>query len=157
MKILKKVLLLLLVVFIIAQFFGPEKNDGDIASVESFFVDTNPPEDVKLILKTACFDCHSDYTRYPWYNNITPINYWLDGHIRHGKGNFNVSKWNDYSEKQKGHKLEELIEMVEARDMPLESYTLAHNDAKLTDAQIEVIVEWVQMARLKYAFIKEPE
>lgn len=157
MKILKKLGLLILLVILVAQFFGPEKNDGDIASVESFFADTNPPEDVKLILKTACFDCHSYYTRYPWYNKVTPVNYWLDGHIRHGKGNFNASKWNDYSDKKKDHKLEELMELVEARDMPLESYSWVHNDAKLTDAQIDAIVDWVKMARLKYAFIKEPE
>ena len=47
--------------------------------------ETKPPEDVKTILKETCFDCHSDVTRYPWYNNITPVNYWLAAHIKNGK------------------------------------------------------------------------
>jgi hypothetical protein len=157
MKILKKIGLLLLIVFIIAQFFGPEKNDGDIASVDAFLADTNPPEDVKLILKTACIDCHSDSTRYPWYNNITPVNYWLADHIDHGKGHFNVSKWNDYSDKKKDHKLDELIEMVEAKEMPLPSYTWTHGDAKLSQEQIDAVISWAKTVRLKYAFLKEPQ
>ncbi|WP_439152464.1 heme-binding domain-containing protein [Winogradskyella sp.] len=156
-KLLKKLGLAILIVFILAHFFGPVKNDGDIASVEAFLVDTNPPEDVKLILKSTCFDCHSDHTKYPWYNTITPVNYWLADHIRHGKGDFNVSKWNDYSDKKKDHKLEELAEEVEEGHMPLPSYTWTHSEAKLTKEQIASIEAWVKTARLKYAFLKEPQ
>lgn len=156
-KSLKKVGLVLLVVLIIAQFFGPEKNDGDIASVEVFIADTNPPEDVQMIMKSACFDCHSDHTRYPWYNNITPVNYWLADHVKDGKKHFNVSKWTDYSDKKKDHKLEELAEEVEEGHMPLPSYTWTHSDAKLTKEQIEAVEAWVKTARIKYAFLKDPQ
>ncbi|GAB4157144.1 MAG: hypothetical protein Tsb0033_08590 [Winogradskyella sp.] len=156
-KSLKKVGLVLLVVLIIAQFFGPEKNNGDIASVEAFIADTNPPEDVQMIMKSACFDCHSDHTRYPWYNNITPVNYWLADHVKDGKKHFNVSKWTDYSDKKKDHKLEELAEEVEEGHMPLPSYTWTHSDAKLTKEQIEAVEAWVKTARIKYAFLKEPQ
>ncbi|WP_179020323.1 heme-binding domain-containing protein [Winogradskyella forsetii] len=157
MKILKKIGLLLLVVFIIAQFFGPEKNDGDVTSVEAFYADTNPPEDVKLILKNTCNDCHSDHTRYPWYDKITPVNYWLAEHVEDGKKHFNISKWNDYSDKKKDHKLDELIEMVEEKEMPLPSYTWTHGDADLSQEQIDAVVSWAKTVRLKYAFLKEPQ
>lgn len=157
MKILKKILLALLVVFIIAQFFGPEKNEGDIASIEPFLADTNPPENVKAILKENCLDCHSDHTRYPWYNSITPVNYWMADHIRHGKGDFNVSKWEDYSVKRKDHKLEELIEEVKEKHMPLPSYTWTHTEADLSDEQIKALVDWAQQARIKYSLEKDPE
>jgi hypothetical protein len=157
MKILKTIGLLLFVVFIIAQFFGPEKNDGDITSVDAFFADTNPPEDVKIILETTCVDCHSNSTRYPWYNNITPVNYWLDEHINDGKKHFDMSKWNDYSDKKKDHKLDELAEEVGEKEMPLPSYTWTHGDADLSQDQIDAIVSWVKMTRVKYAFLKEPQ
>jgi len=157
MKIIKKIGLLLLVVFIIAQFFGPEKNDGDVTSVEAFYADTNPPEDVKLILKNTCNDCHSDHTRYPWYDKITPVNYWLAEHVEDGKKHFNISKWNDYSDKKKDHKLDELIEMVEEKEMPLPSYTWTHGDADLSQEQIDAVVSWAKTVRLKYAFLKEPQ
>jgi len=151
MKFLKKILLLLFLAFVIAQFFGPEKNQGNLASIEPFLVETNPPEDVKLVLKTACFDCHSDYTSYPWYNNITPVNYWMAGHVDHGKEELNFSNWSNYSLKRKDRKLDEVIELVEKREMPLNSYTWTHNDAKLTDKQINNIVSWASSVREEYS------
>ncbi|WP_425075204.1 heme-binding domain-containing protein [Psychroserpens sp. S379A] len=151
MKLIKKILLALLIVVIVAQFFGPEKNEGDITSIEPFLVETKPSPEVKKILKETCFDCHSSVTRYPWYNNITPVNYWLADHIKHGKGHFDVSKWNEYNLKKKDHKLDELIEMVEAKEMPLNSYTWTHTEAKLTDEQIKAVVDWAKSVREDYA------
>jgi len=150
-------LLLLLIVFIIAQFFGPEKNNGDLTSVEPFLIETNPPEDVKLILKESCFDCHSNHTKYPWYNSITPVNYWLAEHVKDGSKHFNVSDWPDSSRKKKDHKFDELIEMVENKEMPLPSYTWTHSEAKLTDNQRQSIVDWAQKVREMYAAQKVVE
>lgn len=157
MKILKKIGWLLLIVFVIAQFFGPQKNEGDLTSIKAFETDTNPPENVSVILKESCYDCHSDYTRYPWYSNITPVNYWMAEHVEDGKKHFNVSKWDAYSVKRKDHKIEELIEMVGDRSMPLESYTWAHSEAKLSDADIESVKEWAQNLRIKYSLIPKAE
>lgn len=157
MKIIKKVLMLLLVGLVIAQFFGPDKNEGNLASIDAFMAETNPPEDVKLILKEACNDCHSDVTRYPWYNNITPVNYWMADHVKHGKKHFNISNWEGNSVKRKDHKFEELIEMVKAKEMPLNSYTWTHTEAKLTDAQIKSVIDWAKLVRLKYSLEAKPE
>lgn len=157
MKLIKKILLFLLVTLVIAQFFGPEKNEGSLSSIESFLAETKPPEDVKLILKETCYDCHSDVTRYPWYNNITPVNYWLAEHVKDGKKHFNVSNWEGNSVKRKDHKFEELIEMVKAKEMPLDSYTWTHSEAKLTDAQISSVIEWAKNVRTMYALMPKPE
>ena len=151
MKIIKKILFLLLMVFIIAQFFSPKNNEGNIDDIVVFFEDTNPPENVKLILKESCFNCHSNFTKYPWYYKITPVNYWMADHIRHAKGELNFSEWNDYSVKKKDHKLDELIEMVGDREMPFPSYTWMHRDAILTDAQIEDVISWTKQVRAKYS------
>lgn len=157
MKILKKIILLLFLAFICAQFFRPEKNQGEIASLDAFLIETNPPDEVKLVLKQACFDCHSDFTRYPWYNNITPVNYWLDGHISHGKGELNFSQWNSYSKKRKDHKLEEIIGMVEKREMPLPSYTWTHREAVLSGSQIKAVKAWADRVRLAYSIQPKPQ
>lgn len=154
---IKKIVFLFLIVFIIAQFFGPEKNQGNLASINAFIEDTNPPEGVAIILKESCYDCHSSFTRYPWYAHITPVNYWMAEHVEDGKKHFNVSKWDLYSVKKKDHKIEELIEMVVAKEMPLESYTWAHSDAKLTEAEIESVKEWAENLRIKYSLVPKPE
>ncbi len=151
MKILKKLLLVLLLIFVVAQFFGPEKNEGDLVSLNAFYEETNPSDNVKLILKEACLDCHSNITRYPWYSKITPVNYWMAEHVNNGKRHFNVSNWDTLSVKRKDHKFEELIEMVEDKEMPLESYTWGHPEAKLTDTQIKVLIDWAKQVRQSYA------
>ena len=157
MKILKKILLVLFVALVVAQFIGPQKNEGTLDSVDAFLAETNPPEDVKLILKESCYDCHSDVTRYPWYNNITPVNYWLAEHVKDGKKHFNFSDWVGNSVKRKDHKFEELIEMVEEKEMPLNSYTWTHSEAKLNDAQIKSVVDWAKLVRVKYSLEPKPE
>ena len=157
MKIIKKIFVVLLIVFIIAQFFGPERNEGDLVSIETFLNETNPPEDVKVILKESCFDCHSDVTRYPWYNHITPVNYWLAYHVKDGKKHFNVSGWEGNSVKRKDHKIEELIEMVEDKSMPLNSYTWTHTEAKLTEDQVAAVIDWAKQVRFKYSLAPKPE
>ena len=157
MKILKKLLVIMAIILIVAQFFGPEKNEGNIQSFEPFLKDTNPSEEVTTILKESCFDCHSDVTRYPWYAKITPVNYWLASHVADGKEEFNISAWNGYSTKKKDHKFDELIEMVENKEMPLKSYTFTHSEAKLTDIQIAAVVDWAELVRLKYSLAPKPQ
>jgi len=150
MKILKKVGLVLLLILIIAQFFDPKKNDGNLASLDAFIAETNPPEDVLQILKTTCFDCHSSKTTYPWYNNITPVNYWLEEHIEDGKKHLDFSNWSSYSLKRKEHKMDELYEEVEEREMPLNSYTWTHAEANLTQEQIDAVVTWGKKVQTDY-------
>ena len=150
MKIVKKILLALLAIFIVAQFFGPEKNEGDIKSLETFITETNPSDEVHTILKQACFDCHSNVTKYPWYNSITPVNYWMDEHVRDGKKHLNFSDWSSYSLKKKEHKMDELHEEVEEKHMPLDSYTWMHGEAKLSQDQIDKVVAWAKQIQASY-------
>lgn len=154
---LKKILVALLLLFIVAQFFGPDKNEGEMTSVNAFLDETKPPENVKTILKNACFDCHTNTTKYPWYNNITPVNFWLNHHVEEGKEHLNFSKWSAYSVKRKDHKMEEIIETVEEREMPLKSYTWTHGDAKLSDEQIKAVVAWANQVRLGYTLVSLPQ
>ncbi|MCX7547539.1 heme-binding domain-containing protein [Xanthomarina sp. F1114] len=157
MKTTKKILLVMLIVFVVAQFFGPEKNKGDLVSLEPFLSETNPPENIKIILKESCYDCHSNVTKYPWYNNITPINYWMADHVKHGKKHFNMSNWEGLSVKKKDHKFDELIEMIEEKEMPLPSYTWTHQEAKLSDSEILEMVEWAKQVRFKYSLMPKPQ
>ena len=100
------------------------------------------------ILQTSCFDCHSNYTNYPWYTNIQPIGWWLNHHVDEGKEELNFSEFESYSLKRKLHKLEEIKEMVEEGEMPLSSYTLIHGDTKLSPEQKEILYTWVTETRL---------
>ena len=150
MKILKKIGIVIVLILVVAQFFGPEKNEGNLDSVEMFIAETKPPADVRKILETTCYDCHSSKTNYPWYNNITPVNFWLAEHVKDGKKHFNFSTWSAYSLKKKEHKMDELHEEVAEKKMPLDSYTWTHGDANLTEAQIDAVVSWGKKVQVDY-------
>lgn len=150
MKIVKKIGLFLLVIFVLAQFFGPEKNEGEFSSIDAFIAETNPPANVKGIMKETCFDCHSNTTNYPWYFNVTPVNYWIADHIEEGKSELNFSKWATYSLKRKEHKMDEVWEEVKKKKMPLDSYTWTHSEANLSQDQIDLVVGWAQKVQADY-------
>lgn len=150
MKVVKKIAIVLLVILIGMQFYRPDKNVAEGDYVTAFETETQPSSEVKEILKTACYDCHSANTEYPWYNNIAPVSYWLADHIEEGKEHLNFSDWENYDAKKKDHKLEEVIEEVKEGEMPLNEYTWTHADAKLSDEQISALLAWADGARANY-------
>ena len=101
---------------------------------------------VMQILKTSCFDCHSNHTEYPWYSKIQPIGIWLANHINEGKRELNFSEFNNYKAKRKRHKLEEMVKEIKEREMPLSSYTIIHKNAILTNDQVQLLVDWAESA-----------
>lgn len=157
MKILKKILVALLLVLIAMQFYRPDKNSAETDLKTAFLTETNPSAELQNIFESSCFDCHSNTTSYPWYNNIAPVSYWLADHIKDGKKHLNFSEWETYSAKKKDHKLEEVIEMVEEGEMPLQEYTWTHNEAKLSEAQVAAVIDWAKKTRLLYQLGQQPE
>lgn len=154
---IKRFFKLALWVLIIIQFFAVEKNEGGYELLEPFLAETKPSQQVAGILKTSCYDCHSNKTKYPWYANLAPVSFFLADHVEEGKEHLNFADWANYTAKQKDHKLEEVLEVIEKNEMPLESYTLIHQDAKLSAAQAEAIISWVNAARLSYSSIRQPQ
>ena len=102
------------------------------------------PMNVQTILKTSCYDCHSNNTNYPWYSNLQPIRFFMDGHINEGKENLNFSEFGNYSRRKKENKLDRIIKQIKSDEMPLNSYTLIHKNAKLLDENKIVLIHWMQ-------------
>lgn len=139
---LKRILLILLIIFIAIQFIKPQKNlhpgskPNDISTLYAV------PTDVDSILMVACKDCHSNNTRYPWYNNFQPVTWFLNNHVIDGKRSFNLNEFATYPIWRQYYKIEEVKKQIDKGDMPLSSYTLIHTDARLTDAQNNTVMAW---------------
>jgi len=157
MKLIKKVLIALLVLLVAIQFYRPEKNVAQGNHSEIFLAETNPAPDLRTVLKESCYDCHSNHTVYPWYNNIAPISFWLASHVKDGKKHLNFSEWDSYSVKKKDHKLEELEEMIENKEMPLNEYTWTHENARLSPEQREALMAWAKKTRALYQLNEIPQ
>ena len=143
----RKILLGLLLILVAIQFIRPAKNQSAGISANDISKGYNVPENVNEVLKKACNDCHSNNTVYPWYSNIQPVGWWLDGHIDEGKTELNFSEFISYSPKKQHHKLEEIIESVKEGGMPIKSYTWIHKNAILTDSEKLLLSEWADNLR----------
>ncbi len=141
---IRKFLIAALIALVVIQFISIDKTNPLVDAAQDFVTRTNPPASVLKNLKNACYDCHSHETSYPWYTNIQPVAWWLKGHIKGGVEHLNFSIWNSYSNKKKAHKIEECIEKIELRHMPLKSYTWMHSDAKLDNTERDELIMWLQ-------------
>ena len=141
---IKKILLGQLVFFLLSQAIQPPKNQEVVDASKDINSVMPVPENVMSILKTSCYDCHSNYTKYPWYDHITPVNWWVYGHIKEGKMELNFNEFAVYSREKQLKKLKEIAETVEEGEMPLPSYLITHGDAKLSAEQKKLIIDWAQ-------------
>jgi len=140
----KKILLALVVVLVVLQFFRPQRNTSPQLITDNDISQVYPVQDeVHRLLQQKCYDCHSNHTNYPWYFSVQPLAWWLAHHIEEGKRELNFSEFKTYEEKRALHKLEEIAEVTEDSSMPLQSYVVLHPHAKLTEADQRAIMTWL--------------
>lgn len=153
-KFFKRFFLLLLFVFITLQFVKSKKNESASISANDITTKYAVPADVMASLQTSCYDCHSNNTKYPWYNNIQPLAWWLADHIEEGKNEINFNEFAAYSPRRQYKKFKEINTQLEEDEMPLKSYTIIHGNAKLSKEQKVQIYNWtiatIDSMKMKY-------
>lgn len=106
----------------------PHRFDGTILSSES-----DP------VLRQACFDCHSNESRRPWYRHVPVVGLLLGQHIREGRSKVNFSMWDTLDSHKQREAIGEALEAVREGDMPTPDYTLVHPEARLAPPQIAML------------------
>lgn len=147
MKTIKIIALVFLVVLVGIQFVPTNRNQSEVVPKSDFMLVNNVPKDVQDKLKVSCYDCHSNNTAYPWYNKIQPAAWFLEDHIKEGKDELNFNEWGEYSDRRKNSKLRSIISQIEDDEMPLDSYTFIHWDAKFSELEKKEIIKY--MTQLK--------
>lgn len=140
MKLAKRLALFLVVVLIAIQFVPAERSNPPVTA------DLDAPAEVKAVLRKACYDCHSNETVWPWYARIAPAKLLLAHDVEEAREHMNFSTWDAYSEADRTHIRGEVWEEVEEGEMPPWFYTPLHGQAKLTDADREVLRDWAKGA-----------
>ena len=143
----KKILLSLLALLVIIQFIRPSRNISPAISANDISNHHPVPANVQDILSRACNDCHTNNTTYPWYTNIQPVGWWMQHHVNEGKRELNFSEFASYTPKRQHHKMEEVEEMVDRNNMPLDSYTWIHKNANLKPEEKTALLEWAGKIR----------
>lgn len=147
MKGIKKILLGLLVILIIIQFVQPARNKSGQVMRNDISNTVSMPGDVQVILKKACYDCHSNNTNYPWYTYVQPMHWVLNNHIQSGKEELNFNEFGSYTLRRQRNKLRSIENSITDGSMPLSSYTLMHRNAILSGAEKSLLMRWVQNSR----------
>ena len=134
---MKRALFIFLIIFIVVQFIRPDRTN--IAVEKSMEIQT--PVEVTQIFQSACYDFHSNETRWPWYSEISPFAWVISNHVTQGRKALNFSIWENYSEEEKKEHLKDIYRTVYAA-MPLPSYIFAHEEANLTKKQRSTVRDW---------------
>jgi hypothetical protein len=115
-------------------------NPGDL--IESGIVSI----EVAGLLRTSCYDCHSNETKFPWYSYVAPFSWLIAKDVKDARKELNFSVWHDYDMVEKLKKLDDISIEVKEGEMPMPIYTAIHTSAKLSDAQRQLIVQWAEDA-----------
>ena len=132
----------ILLLLIGMQFIRPARNYSEAISESSLIRIYEVPETVSRVLQKACFDCHSNTTRYPWYSNVQPLGWILANHIRKGKADLNFDEFGKYSGRKQKNKLKAVVNQIRDDKMPLRSYTWMHKDARLSEDEKQLLINW---------------
>ena len=153
--IIKRIIISGFVALLLVQFYQPARNldYGRVLPIH-FTKIYNVPSNVSAILRTSCFDCHSNNTEYPWYSYIQPVRMFMDNHISEGKENLNFSEFDNYSKRKQGNKLSEMIKQIKADEMPLASYAIIHKNAILTQENKKILLDWIEKTKDSISSIK---
>lgn len=143
--------LVLLAIFLGAQFVRPEKTTPAVEHRRTLAAMRAVPAEVQSVFERACGDCHSHQTRWPWYSKVAPVSWLVVNHVNTGRRKLNLSDWARYSPPQARQKLEEICDVVASGEMPLQSYLLLHPEAKLTPDEVAALCAWTKSAHQSLA------
>lgn len=144
MKVLKIIGWIALIAFVVIQFFPMDYNQSETVPQTDFMLVNKVPATVEKSLQLSCYDCHSNNTKYPWYNKFQPVAWFLEDHIKEGKAELNFNEWDYYSERRKNSKLRSIIKQIENGEMPLDSYTLIHRNAIFSKEEKETVLNYMK-------------
>jgi heme-binding protein len=107
--------------------------------------DLHPPPGIATGLRSACYDCHSNETRWPWYSSLAPLSWLVHYDVSEGRRRLNFSRWSEYlvDPGTRTEKLEHIRNLVVQRDMPPWYYRAIHRSARWTDLQRDEVLLWV--------------
>ncbi|MGB0885793.1 MAG: heme-binding domain-containing protein [Chitinophagales bacterium] len=140
----KKILIALAIFLVLIQFVRIDKTNPELVIANDFIEINKPSTEIAGMLKSACYDCHSSESKYPWYSNVAPVSWLMKSHINGARDHFNFSEWNTYDAKEQAHILEECAEEIEKGKMPMKSYVFAHSEAKLSPEQKEALISYFE-------------
>jgi hypothetical protein len=102
------------------------------------------PDPVLSTLRRACFDCHSEATRWPWYATLPLASHLIERDVTDARGQLNLSRWTDYNQFDRADMLDKMCELASRRKMPPWQYRLMHPGTRLSATEVSGLCAWTQ-------------
>jgi hypothetical protein len=105
---------------------------------------TNPPVSseprwdapaTRQLAADACFDCHSNLTRWPWYTSVAPMSWLTQNDVDGGRSTLNFSEWDKPQDAGAG----DIVEAARG-SMPPWFYKPMHPASNLSSAERDRLV-----------------
>jgi hypothetical protein len=132
-------LLALIIVAAIIQFIQPQRTNPPVDPHKTFEAIAKPSPAAAAIIHRSCYDCHSNFTRWPWYSHIAPISWLIADDVKKGRNHVNFSEWGQLKPEVAQSKLEDICNEVRTGEMPLETYVLMHKNTRLSPSDKEIL------------------
>ncbi len=136
-RIIVIILLAAAVLFTGMQFIRPD------IPVKPVTGDLQAPAEVKAIFKRACYDCHSNETNLRWFDQVSPVYWWVAGHVKAGRAGLNFSEWDKLAPGDRKAKLWEAVNQIAAGAMPLKDYEFVHSESKVSAHDLTVLKNYM--------------
>lgn len=128
-KTLLKLLAGLVVLFAVMQVIPYGRTHANPPTIQE------PPWDsprTRELAVRACFDCHSNATKWPWYANVAPFSWVVELDVENARDILNFSEWNR-TYPLAAHSSQSIFQ----GGMPTAKYKMAHPEANLTPEETE--------------------
>lgn len=119
--------------------------DTDVDPSAGLNVKRPVPAPVMSTLRRACFDCHSNETRWPWYSSLPGVSWAIVRDVKAGRGQLNFSRWTEYNPFDRAGMLDKVCAMVTEGKMPLWPYRLLHPEARLSETDVAELCAWTRL------------
>jgi len=129
-------------IIILMQAYPVERPAVSMDNPNDLIKSAEVPGDVAQLLRSACYDCHSNETVYPWYSYVAPVKWLVYRDTEEGRKELNFSDWGAMKKMDQATALDDISSEVEEGDMPMKIYPLMHPDAKLSDEDRQKIMDW---------------
>jgi len=93
-------------------------------------------------VRRACFDCHSNDTRWPWYSALPVASWLIERDVTAGRGQMNFSLWTHYNPFDRADMLDKICRLAISRKMPPLPYRVLHSAARLSDIDVAELCAW---------------
>ena len=130
------------------QLFQPPVPRGVLLGEDPISAHISVPDHVDRLLREACYDCHSDETRWPWYARVSPVSWLVAKDVQQGRGNLDFTRWSMHPvvEPTPLQRLTWICRDIREGIMPPSLYESLHPEARLSDEEKEEIGAWTTRA-----------